>query len=162
MTASPRTVPELAGATDHHVFLSGGKLGRVEEIWFGPREEPLAAVVRLLDGRRGLLLAKDVAAVSHDDASVTVAPDVGLLCLEPPHLEASGDALSASWRTTGEPLELPPARRLSLSPALPGRLGDRPLWLTVLAMVATIACIVVLLIGLDIAIAYAVAGRPPY
>jgi hypothetical protein len=145
----------LAGADGYRVLGPRGTAGEVEEIWLGELEEPLALVVRLADGRRGLLLAEDVAGVSSPDETLTIAPDTQLLRLEPPHVEHDGNALAASWRTTGDAFDLAPPRS-------PRRRGERPLWVTVALMLAALTAIVCTLIGLDFLFAYLIGGRPPF
>jgi hypothetical protein len=159
--------PALAAADAYRVLAASGRVGTVEEIWFSPTEEALALVVRLLDDRRGLLLAADVAGVSPEDRSLTIAADARLLRLDPPHLE-EGDAdglPAASWRASGEALELPARGRLVRRAARavePARRGERPLWRTILLMVTGLAVVVGVLIGLDFLFAYVVSGGPPY
>jgi hypothetical protein len=162
----------LTATDDFRVLSAEGTIGRVEEIWLGSLEEPIAVAVRLVDGRRGLLLASEVAAVSPEDESVTIAPDGRLLQLAPPHLEdaADGAVVAASWRASNTALDLPhPAGRLhdviSWSPGIaPVRALERkrPLWKTLVMVFAALAFIVCTLIGLDILIAYLVTGNPPY
>jgi hypothetical protein len=161
----------LAATDDFRVLSTEGTIGRVEEIWLGTLEEPIAVAVRLIDGRRGLLLASEVAAVSPEDESVTIASDGRLLRLDPPHLADAGDGtVTASWRAGNATLELPhPAGRLhevvSWSPGVaPIRALQRrrPLWKTLAMVFAALALIVCTLIGLDFLIAYLVAGKLPY
>ena len=161
--------PALRVADGYRVLAASGRIGDVEELWFGEREEPLAAVVHLIDGRRGLLLAEDVAGVSPDDRSLTIAGDARLLQLDPPHLAGGDGRLNASWHATDTALELPmPHARLR--GLMPGSMPhpaaaltrDRPLWRTVLVMLGARTVIVGALIALDFLFAYAVTGGPPY
>jgi hypothetical protein len=162
--------PALAVADGYRVLAAPGRVGVVEELWFGEREEPLALVVRLTDDRRGLLLAEDVAGVSPEDRSLTISPAARLLHLDPPHLETRDDGrLAASWRATDSALVLPePHARLRglLPSAAPHPVTaiarERPLWRTVLVMLCTLALIVGSLIALDFLFAYAITGGPPY
>jgi len=157
----------LAASDGYRVLAQAGTIGRVEEIWLGEHEEPLAVVVRLGDGRRGLLLGEDVAAVSTDDRSITVAPEGSLLHLDAPHLEHTADGTpAASWRATGIPLELPapaalPLRGVPLTRSHEPRV-ERPLWITLAITLAGIFLIVCTLIGLDFLFAYLVGGGPPF
>jgi len=163
---------ELAGCDGYRVYAEGRHLGHVEEIWLGSWDAPTAVVVRLLDGRRGLLVASDVAGVWPMDRFLTLTDTGRLLELEPPHLGPDGDGtlLAASWRTSGDVLEVG---------AQPRRIGDlvhgtfhpvraaegedeRPLWRTVAGLYLSITAIVASLIGLDILVSYLVSGSPPY
>lgn len=162
--------PALAVADGYRVLAAQGRVGDVEEIWFGEREEPLALVVRLTDERRGLLLADDVAGVSPDDRSLTMASGARVLHLDPPHLETTDDGrLAASWRATDTALALPeahPRLRGLIPSSAPHPVGavtrERPLWRTVLVMLCTLAVIVGALIALDFFFAYVITGGPPY
>src|SRR5581483_8280001 len=161
--------PALAAVDAYRVLAATGRVGTVEEIWFGRGEEPLAVVVLLRDGRRGLLFAEDVAGVSPDDHSLTMAEDARLLRLDPPHLEPlEGGLPAASWRATGDELELPErgvrVRALAAHTPHPARrlAGERPLWLTLLLMFTTLGVIVGILIGLDFLFSHLVGGGPPY
>jgi|1185.fasta_scaffold187270_2 hypothetical protein len=160
-----RVAPELAVCDGFRVFAEGVEVGRVEEIWLGEWAEPSAVVVRLADGRRGLLLASDVAGVWATERFVTVADTGRLLQLEPPHLEPDADGSrrpAASWRTSGDvlaPAEQP--RRAGEQPRPAGE-RERPLWRAVGGVYLTVATIVALLIGLDILLSYLVTGSPPY
>lgn len=162
--------PALAAADGYRVLAAAGRVGDVEELWFGEREEPLALVVRLTDERRGLLLADDVAGVSPDDRSLTMAQGARLLHLDPPQLETMSDgSLAASWRATDTPVALPeshPRLRGLLPSTAPHPVSavtrERPLWRTVLIMLCTLAVIVGSLIALDFFFAYVITGGPPY
>jgi hypothetical protein len=161
--------PALRTADGYRVLAACGRVGDVEELWFVEREEPLAAVVHLIDGRRGLLLVEDVAGVSSDDRSLTIADGARLLQLDPPHLAGADGGLAASWRATDTALELP-TPHARVRDFLPGSrphpaaalTRDRPLWRTVLVMLGALTVIVGTLIALDFLFAYAVTGGPPY
>ena len=81
---------------------------------------------------------------------------------------APSNGLSASWRTTGEPLELPDPPGLvdrALLATRPCRLAppprpekSRPLWMTLVVLYASLALIAGLLIGLDFLVAWLVTG----
>jgi hypothetical protein len=161
--------PALAAADGYRVLTATGRVGDVEELWFGEREEPLALVVRLTDERRGLLVADDVAGVSPDDRSLTMAPEARLLHLDPPHLETTSDGtLAASWRTTDARLALPASQpRLRWLPStaphpISAVTRERPLWRIVLVMLGALTVIVGALIALDFIFAYVITGGPPY
>jgi hypothetical protein len=160
---------DLRGCEGFRLESPQGIAGWVEETWLGASDEPVALVIRLIDGRDGLLLAEDVETVSRKHERLTMSPGTRLLELELPHVEtSSADGMSASWRTTGAPLELP-ERPDVVSRALlairPWRLAppprpwsERPAWVTVLALYVAIALIVGLLIGLDFLVAKLVTG----
>ncbi len=106
------TQPRLSiGSCDgFSIITPAGLVGWVEEAWIGPSEEPTAFAARLLDGRRGLLIATEIDEIVPEHRSITVGRGVRILELELPHLEpsrGSGEPLTASWRTTGVPLVLP-------------------------------------------------------
>jgi len=164
----------LTQCDGYRVLTTAGLVGWVEEVWLDAREEPTAIVVHLVDGRRGLLVAGDIAGVSAESDSLTMAPDGSLLRLDPPHVEtdAADGSLAASWRTAGVALELPqPAAarlrdRLRLphplraGEQLPG--GERPIWWNVAVLYGAIGAIVSALIVLDFLIAYVVTGATGY
>jgi hypothetical protein len=154
-----------------------GFVGWVEESWLGPSDEPTALAVRTLDGRRGLLLADRVLAVVRESEVVDVPSGVQLLELDVPRMEpiqidgAHSSPIAASWRTTGEPLSVPPPpgmlRRamLMLRPwrlAPPARSGaERPIWELVGVLYAVLAVLVAFLVGLSFLVAHLAAG-PAY
>ena len=158
---------DLAGCEGFRLESPVGLLGWVEEIWLGPAGEPAALAIRTIDGRDGLLVAQEVETVVPESELVVMRRDGRLLELDVPRIErAPSDGtrrLSASWRTTGETLELPwppgPFRRLMLALrpwrlAPPPRVGaDRPLWQVIAVLYTTLAVIV----GLVIAAAFIVA-----
>ncbi len=59
-----------------------GAIGRVEEIWLGPGEEPQALAIRMTDGSRALLLDEEVVAVDREHHWVVVGPHPELLELD--------------------------------------------------------------------------------
>jgi hypothetical protein len=160
---------ELAGCEGFRLESPQGLAGWVEETWLGAADEAVALVIRLIDGRDGLLLAEDVETVMRENERLTLRSGARLLELELPHVQtSSADGMSAWWRTTGVPLELP-ERPDVVSRALlairPWRLAppprpwsERPAWVTVLALYIAIALIVALLIGLDFLVAKLVTG----
>jgi hypothetical protein len=149
-----------------------GMHGWVEETWLGPGREPAALAIRLIDGRRGLLLVEDVETVVAEHELVRVRRGGRLLELDAPRVRESDGGptlLSASWRTTGATLELPrppgPLRYalLLLRPwrlAPPPRHGERPVWQLVGAIYMALALIVGFVIGLAFLIAWLLAGSP--
>jgi hypothetical protein len=161
----------LAGSDGYRVLGGNEVLGRVEELWLGTADEPVAAVVRLVDERRGLVVAEDVLAVGPAEESLTLAPEARLIRLDPPHIEPESNGLSsATWRATGDALELPaphPHQRLGLLDHRARPFGqsarpERPVWRTIVTLYLFLAGIVCSIIGLDILIAYLVTGSPPY
>jgi hypothetical protein len=158
----------LAGSDGYRVLSAAEQLGWVEELWLGAADEPVAAVVRLADERRGLVIAEDVAAVAPDERSLTLAPAARLIRLDPPHVEHLADGMSsATWRATGEVLQLPAEPRHE-GPAPVDRLEsgqsarrERPVFLTIATLYLVLGGIVGLVIGLDILLAYLVAGSQP-
>ena len=126
---------ELAGCEGFRLESVHGVAGWVEETWLGAADEPVALVIRLIDGRDGLLLAEDVETVIRENERLTMRSGARLLELELPHVEASSNGvMSASWRTTGAPLELPErpdvvSRALLAILLRSGRGGKRrPVW----------------------------------
>jgi hypothetical protein len=149
----------LAGSDGYRVLSADEQLGWVEELWLGAADEPVAAVVRLADERRGLVVAEDVAAIAPTERSLTLAPDARLIRLDPPHVEQQTDGLSsATWRATGELLQLPSKR--PHDEQTPRR--ERPLWMMIATLFFVLGGVVCLVIGLDFLLAYLVAGSPPY
>lgn len=165
----------IAECDGYSVVTPSGLAGWVEEAWVDPSETPAALALRLLNGRRGLLIAAEVQEVVHEHRLIRVHAGARFLELEPPHLgegENGEEPLTASWRTTGRLVELPdpPGRLheavLSLHrPVVPARrteVGERPVWEVLPLMCVGLALIACSIIGLDILIAYLVTGRPPY
>jgi hypothetical protein len=157
----------LAGSDGYRVLSVDEQLGWVEELWLGAADEPVAAVVRLADERRGLVVAEDVAAVAPTERSLTLAPAARLIRLDPPHVEQQSNGLSsATWRATGELLQLPADRPHERTAPLdrPGSgesaRRERPVWMTIATLYLVLGGIVGLVIGLDILLAYLVAGSP--
>ena len=149
-----------------------GLIGWVEETWLGPTGEAAALAIRTIDGRDGLLVVEDVETAIPESELVVMRRNGRLLELDVPRIElAETDGtgrLLASWKTTGETLELPwppgPLRRLLLilrpwrlaPPPRPG--GERSLWQVVFLLYTALALIVVLVIGLAFLIARIVTG----
>lgn len=152
-----------------------GLLGFVEETWLGPDEEPAAVALRLLDGRRGLLLAADIQTVVPERERVFIRDGVRVLELGAPHLVRAGsggprrELLAAAWETTGEllqPPKPPNAFRQALLELRPWRLKpprsaevEQPVWHALALLFPTLALVIALEITLAFAIAYLVTGR---
>ena len=147
-----------------------GSIGRVEEVWVGEANEPLALAVETSDGRHALLLAEEVVAVQREQRWIVVPAEPALLELARPHMTNGTRAASAtpraSWATTGRPLAAPtrPPRRSHLRvPHLswteePRGKGEPPLWKTIAVLYASIAFAIVLLITLSFTLAWLVTG----
>ena len=162
---------QLGGCDGFQVESAGRLLGWIEESWLGPAGVATALAVRTIDGRRGLLRSEAVDAVIPESELILVDGESQLLELDMPHVEtASTDAavISASWTTTGETLEPPPApgllqrmllalRPWRLAPP-PAAEAERPLWQLVVVLYAALALIVILVIGLAFLAAHLVAG----
>ena len=159
---------ELAGCEGFRIESERGLAGWVEETWLGAADEPVALAIRLIDGRDGLLLAEDVGTVLREHELLIMRAGARLLELELPRVLATNNGLSAAWRTTGEPLELPDPPGLvdrALLAIRPWRLAPpprsattRPLWMTLLVLYASLAFIACLLVGLDFLVAWLVTG----
>jgi hypothetical protein len=80
---------ELAGCEGFRLESPQGLAGWVEETWLGAADEPVALVIRLIDGRDGLLLAQDVETVMREKELLTMRSGARLLELELPHVETS-------------------------------------------------------------------------
>jgi hypothetical protein len=157
--ATLTTTRKLHEALDFVVESADGELGRVEEIWLGPDEEPQAVAVRMNDGNRVLLLDEDVEAVDRERRWVVARPGADLLELEFPRLAARDPEghLAASWSTTGsvvhphEPTPVPAGRRSRLT-------TDRPLWQVVALLYTSVGFVVVLVVALVFVISRLVEG----
>src|SRR5438445_2744151 len=156
---------EVAGCEGFRLEGPQGLLGWVEETWLGSSGEPVALAIRTIDGRDGLLLAEDVELVDREAEFLGMRGEARLLELDVPRVDtASSNALSASWRTTGAPLdplpEPPGAVDRALLAIRPWRLAppprpgaERPLWQQVVVLYTSLALIVLLVIGLCFLIA---------
>ena len=128
-----------------------GRLGEVEEVWFGPDDEPQALAVHRRDGRRGLLLADGVASVEPEERTVFARPGHRLLELAAPRMAADG-LLTASWTAAEQPLPPLEKRRSRLLPrphvpATPSP-SEQPLWKQIAILyvgIGLVVCIVMLL-----------------
>jgi hypothetical protein len=151
-----------------------GLVGWVEEPWLDETGEATALAVRLLDGRRALLLAEDVVGLAAEGQEVFARAHGALLELGPPRLEtiatdgARPALVTASWQTTGALLEAPPPpgllRRTALSVRLwrlapPPAADADPPWQSIALMLALIAVLVVVEITVAFVVAYLATGR---
>ena len=161
----------IGNCDGYSVGTPAGVVGWVEEMWLDDSDSATALAVRLLDGRRGLLIRDQIDEVAHERRAVTIAAGARILRLEQPHVHDGPDgAPVASWAATGATLELPePAGvvRGALAglhrPAVPRTTdGGISTFRTIGAMFASIAVIGLAVIGLDILIAYLATGHPPY
>jgi hypothetical protein len=160
---------ELAGCEGFRLESPRGLVGWVEETWLGAADEPVALAIRLIDGRDGLLLAEDVETVIRVRELLEMPDEARLLELDLPRVQTTpNNGMSASWRTTGQPLELPdppgPIDRALLA-IRPWRLAPppqpetgRPLWMTLVVLYMSLALIAALLIGLDFLVSWLVTG----
>lgn len=158
---------QLRSTNGFLVETSEGAVGWVEDVWLDEHDVPAALALQTTDAKRALLLAEDVLSVDREYRWVVAPPDPPLLELAAPHLIVSGrdgDArLEASWATTGARI-VPPARaerrlpRPQLRVSTEPREGPRPLWQTIVALYASLALIVALLVGVSFLIARLVTG----
>jgi hypothetical protein len=156
---------ELHDTLDFVVESAEGDLGRVEEVWLGPADEPQALAVRLRDGSRALLLAQDVIAVDREHRWVVVDPSPELLELDAPRLDGDGSGrLAASWTTTGAVVHPEPPQPLAglhrrLSRHVP-RAAERPLWQLIAILYTSLTVIVLAVVGLVFLVSWLAGGAP--
>jgi hypothetical protein len=87
-----------------------GDVGEAEELWLDD-DGPYALAVRVKDGRRALLLDRDVVAIDREHRWVVVPAEAQLLELGAPRLSTDGAEPAAAWSTTGKRVAIaPPAR----------------------------------------------------
>ena len=157
----------IGNSDGFEVLTPRGFIGWVEETWLDGRDDPTAFVLRISDGRRGLLLAESVMDCVRDRRSLLVGSDVRVLELEPPHIDGE---LSATWRATGVAIDLPEPpgplhhalverlhRPIVSTPA--PRPSERPLWQLLAILYSCLGLIALTLVGLDFLIAYISTGR---
>jgi hypothetical protein len=140
-----------------------GAIGRVEEVWLGPGEEPQALAVRMTDGSRALLLEENVVAVDREHHWVVVGPHSELLELDAPRLESTGGRPAASWATTGAVSHPEPPSTPGVPQAVRRRvpnMDERPLWQVVAALYAAVALIVVFVVALVFVVSWIAVGHP--
>ena len=141
---------ELHDCDGFHVDARVGQVGVVEETWLDEDGHPVALAVRS-DAGRALLLAEDVVDVDPDAREVIVRPSARLLELDLPRLEQRDGAPTASWRTTGAVFPIEPT-------GSPGAEGTVP-WRLAAKLVAGIAVILGVQMGLAFLVAYLVTGH---
>jgi hypothetical protein len=135
----------------------GGRIGWVEEMWLDDEGGTTAAVVRLANERRGLLVHDDIDEILPEQRTVAARPGARLLELDPPHLGAGAHgALEASWTTSGRALALP---ELQPAPAARSAGGESSLVTSVAVLYAGLIVIGIALTGICFLIPYLVAGR---
>jgi hypothetical protein len=149
-----RRLSALRNTDGYMVESPHGDVGEVEEVWLD-HEEPCALAVRFKDGRRALLLSRDVVAVDREHRWVVVPEEAQLLELDAPRLRA-GDAPAASWSTTGN--VVPIARRPDTNVAVPhdtepSGTTERPLW----EMIAILYVGLLVIVAFVTALAFTVA-----
>jgi hypothetical protein len=161
----------IGNCDGYSVATPAGVVGWVEEIWLDDSDSAMALAVRLVDGRRGLLVREEIDEVAHERRTVSIRTGAHILRLGSPHVhDGANGARVASWAATGAELELPePAGLLRGTllglhrPAVP-RTTDSGIstFRTIVTMFVTIAFIGLSVIGLDILVAYLATGHPPY
>lgn len=112
-----------------------GPIGRVEETWLGPDDEPAAVAVRRVSGARGLLLALDVEEIDRVGRRVRARPGSRLLDL-------AADGML--------PLALHPEQVHERDPSM---------LRTVAVFLPALGLLIAFEIGLAFAVAYLVTGR---
>ena len=138
----------------------GGRIGWVEEMWLDDEGATTAAVVRLPNARRGLLVHDEIEEILPDVRAIRVRPDARLLELDPPHLGVGANgAFEASWTTSGTTLSLPELQ--PTPPVVRPENGDSSSLLTsVVVLYAGLFVIACVLTGLCFLVPYLVTGRP--
>jgi hypothetical protein len=155
LTAPERVRAELHDLDGYVVESANGDVGRVEEIWLDG-DGACAVAVRLEDGRRALLLGRDVLTVDREHGWVVVPEDVRLLELDLPRLAVRDGKLAASWTTTGGLVAATAPRgaeRRDPRRASPAAAVERPLWQIVLLLYAALLVIVAFVIALTFTVA---------
>jgi hypothetical protein len=161
----------IGNCDGYTVATPAGVVGWVEELWLDDSDAAAALAVRLLDGRRGLLVRNEIDEVAHERRTVTIDSRARILRLEPPHVHDGPDgAQVASWAATGAQLELPEPAGLIRGalvglhrPSVPRTTdGGISTFKTIVTMFVTIALLGISVIGLDILVAYLATGHPPY
>lgn len=158
MTTTQEAVRNCSG---YRVSGPDGAIGWVEEIWLGEAGEPAGVAVELRDGRRVFLPVDSVQDVSAGDRTVTVRPGARLLQLELPHLvmDGAGGPVSATWRTTGVPIDAGDAA-VAEPVAQPEQIA-RPIWRDVATLYGFLGVLAAVLIAVDFVVAWAVTGDVP-
>jgi hypothetical protein len=152
MATIERHLTGLANADGWVVESPYGDVGEVEEVWLDGNG-PCALAVRVKDGRRGLLLDRDVIAVDPVHRWIVVPEEAHLLELDAPRLRADG-VPAASWTTTGNEVAIaPPSPRVERAEK-PATAHERPLWELVAILYVGLFVIVVFVIALVFTVAW--------
>ena len=148
-----RRLRALRNADGYMVESPHGDVGEVEEVWLD-RDEPCALAVRFEDGRRALLLSRDVVAVDPEHRWVVVPEEAQLLELDAPRLRG-GEAPTASWSTTGNVVTIAPRADEEPGVARDGEPSttERPLWEMIAILYVGLLVIVVLVTALAFTVA---------
>jgi hypothetical protein len=144
----------LRDADGYMVESPHGDVGEVEEVWLD-HEDPCALAVRFKDGRRALLLSRDVVAVDREHRWVVVPAEAQLLELDAPRLRA-GEAPAASWSTTGNVVAIAPRTDKDIAVtanAEPSGTAERPLWEMIAILYVGLLVIVVFVTALAFTVA---------
>jgi hypothetical protein len=144
---TPKHLTALRNADGYVVESAHGDVGEVEEVWLDP-DGPCALAVRVKDGRRALLLDRDVVTVDPEHRWVVVPEEAQLLELDAPRLSADGGTPAASWSTTGNRIAIAPSQPAVERLAEPAAGGERPLWQMIAILYAALLVIVVFVIAL--------------
>jgi hypothetical protein len=149
---SAKRLAALRHADGYVVESPHGDVGEVEEIWLD-EGRPCALAVRVKDGRRALLLGRDVAAVDQEHRWIVVPEEVRLLELDAPRLADNGGQPAASWSTTGNEVAVAPPPLVAPSHPEQATSVERPLW----QMVAILYVGLLVIVAFVIALAFTVA-----
>jgi hypothetical protein len=144
---TPKRLTALRNADGYVVESPHGDVGEVEEVWLDP-DGPCALAVRVKDGRRALLLDRDVVAVDPEHRWVVVPEEAQLLELDAPRLRTDGGTPAASWSTTGNRVAIAPDEPPAERAAEPAIARERPLWQMIAILYAALLVIVVFVIAL--------------
>lgn len=138
-----------------------GPIGWVEEVWLDGSDEPQALAIRTIEGRRALLDVDDVESLDLEYGWIVVGAEPRLLELDAPRIDGGR---TASWRTTGNVLPVPPApglvdRILRRSRRRTAR-EERPIWQVVGVLYGVLVLFIIAFITVSFLVAYLVTGRP--
>jgi hypothetical protein len=158
---------ELYDTEDFVVESAEGPVGRVEEVWLGPDDEPQALAIRTVDRKRALLLSDEIRTVDRHYRWVVVRAHAQLLELDAPRvtsMDVGGELrFAASWATTGTRLATPSPSRLTwlmrgAAPTKKLRRGERPVWKAVAVLYGCLALAAAVLTALAFLIPLLVTG----
>jgi hypothetical protein len=149
---TPKHLTSLRNADGYVVESPYGDVGEVEEVWLDP-DGPCALAVRVKDGRRALLLDRDVVAVDSVHRWVVVPEEAQLLELDAPRLSTDGGTPAASWSTTGNRVAIAPSQLRVERLAEPATGGERPLWQMIAILYVGLLVIVAFVIALTFTVA---------